>query len=163
MGGPCSGGRCSGSVRCARHAALYSRWIMEKQGWVCIAEYGDTTKPATPEFLDMVKAVNEAGTDMQHWTCGWDDERGRPLYGIWAPRVAAAILGVVMGKDHGVQFARMSVAQLKNALVAATIDQDFVQAVDAAYRLGGRSAARDVVLEHVPKLADYGNVQRRRR
>lgn len=67
MATSCIGGQCQPSIerpsiRCTMHAAISARETMEKQGWVCINEYGnDTAKAVDAAFLDAVGAVQKPG------------------------------------------------------------------------------------------------------
>lgn len=149
--GICVGGQCSPrlpnglhNIHCARHGARYARAVMEKQGWVCIQEYGGP-EPTSGEFLDMVRAVHDAGVDLQRWMAGWDETRGTPSFGIWAPKVAAAILGTMAGT--------LDQRGLTEALRASKLDPAFANAVDAAWRLGGKDAAKELILGELPHLA----------
>lgn len=150
--GNCVGGTCfpqkvdrgHPSIRCPRHAALWNKEHMEAQGWVCISEWGDTPKPATSEWLDMVRAVHAAGADMQQGAVDWDDQKRTARLGVWAPRVVAAVLGTMAGKT--------SVQELTGALRASKLNQEFGMAVDAAYKLGGREAAHAVILDNMSTI-----------
>lgn len=128
---------------------------MEKRGWVLLTEYfTDKGEPVTAEFFDMAKAVNLAGVDMQRWLAGWDHQRGTPVYGIWAPRVAAAILGTCSG--------RLSAESLARVLRQGKMDADFAGAIDAAWRLGGKAAVDDVLRDVLPALVPEINASVRK-
>lgn len=119
---------------------------MEKQGWVCINEYGSEAATAVDAaFFDTVAAVQLAGVTLQRWMAGWDAKKEVPIYGIWAPRPVAAIIAVCEGK-----LKRNELAQI---LKEAKINAPFVQALDAAWRLGGREAAAVVIVDALPHIA----------
>jgi hypothetical protein len=149
----CHGGSCDHTVRCARHAAEHAKAVMEERGWVLLHEYGGAEN-LDPHFLGMVRAVQRAGTELQRWMAGWDAERGVPKVGIWAPRVAACILGLMADK--------LSEDDLTSALIAAKVDHDFAQAVDAAYRMGGNEAAAEVLRDRLPTLTFRSHPPRKR-
>lgn len=119
---------------------------MEDRGWVCVHDYGtDAAEAVDGAFLDVVKAVHEAGVDMQRWLTGWDDKRGTPRMGIWAPRIPAAVIATLTGK--------VDVQRLTEILHMSKSDPEFIHAVDAAWRLGGREAAMELFLTQYPRIA----------
>lgn len=147
----CSGGICHPSVenasrRCTMHAAIAAKTSMEKQGWVCINEYGgEAAQAVDANFLDIVAAVQLAGVTLQRWMAGWDAKKEVPIYGIWAPRPVAAILAVCEGK--------VKRNELVQVLKEAKINTQFVQALDAAWRLGGREATVAIIADTLPHIA----------
>lgn len=146
IGGECHPSVAAASVRCQMHAAISAKETMEKQGWVCINEYGhDTAQAVDSAWLDQVQAVHMAGVTLQKWMAGWDATKQVPLYGIWAPRPVAAILAVCQGKIK-----RDALAQV---LKESKINAPFVQALDAAWRLGGHDAALEIIKDQLPQIA----------
>lgn len=147
----CVGGECRPStehpsIRCTMHAALSAKATMEKQGWVCINEYGSETATAVDAaFFDTVAAVQLAGVTLQRWMAGWDAKKEVPIYGIWAPRPVAAIIAVCEGK--------LKRNELAQVLKEAKINTPFVQALDAAWRLGGREAVVMIITDQLPHIA----------
>lgn len=154
---PCVGGQCSGGgvIMCGRHGSERAVQVMTDRGWVLIDEYGDSSKELEPHFLSMVHAVQLAGVELERWFAGWDHPKQVPKYGVWAPRVVAAILGLLAK--------RLAVPQLVQALKAAKIDPQFAAAVDAAWRFGGAAASDAMVVERLPQLAEQINAAARKR
>ncbi len=143
----CAAGQCQGrAIRCGKHGAIWAKETMEKQGWVCINEYGlDVAVAVDNTFIRTLEAVQLAGVEMQRWVTGWDHKRGSPMFGVWAPKAVAAILGAVAGK--------LDAKSLAVAFKKAKLNPEFAAAVDAAWRLGGSQAAVDIISAELPTIA----------
>lgn len=119
---------------------------METRGWVCVNEYGtEAAKDIDLTFIHTLEAVQLAGVELQRWMAGWDDKRGVPLFGIWAPKAVAAILGTIGGK--------VNAKVLSQAFKAAKLNPGFAEAVDAAWRLGGVDSALAIISSELPHIA----------
>lgn len=146
----CIGGQCHGGTRCAMHASLWAKEAMELRGWVCVTEYGaEASRMVDLEFIKTLEAIKMAGVDMQRWMAGWDQKRGEPIYGVWAPKPVAAILGCMAGRGDA--------KALAEALQHAKVSRDFAAAIDAAWRMGGTESALEIIRAELPHLADKIN------
>lgn len=145
MLGQCYPNAMQAQVRCGKHAALYEVRAMEDRGWVPVATYADgINRRLDDHFMDMVRGVQMASLDMQRGLVGWDDDTNLPQFGIWAPRVVAVTLSLCGDI--------LSAEDLAEVLRAAKVDQDFIQAVDAGYRMGGNDAAMEMIKARMPRL-----------
>lgn len=130
-----------------RHASLWAKYTMEKRGWVCINEYGaEAAEKVDLSFIRALEAVQLAKIDLQRWMAGWDSKRGTPIMGVWAPKLAAAIIGALSGTTA-------SAASIARAFATAKVSPTFAVAVDAAWRMGGVTAARELIAAELPDLA----------
>lgn len=113
---------------------------------MCVHDYGtEAAEAVDTAFLDIVRAVHDAGVEMQRWMTGWDDRRGVPRMGVWAPRIPAAVMSTLAGK--------VSREKLTEVLHMAKTDREFIDAVDAAWKLGGREAALELFMTQFPRIA----------
>ncbi len=146
VGGTCQPSVHAPSIRCVKHACLWAKTTMEKRGWVCINEYGSEASEAVDRgFISMLSAVQEAKVDLQRWMAGWDEKRGTPIFGVWAPRAVAAIIGATQGK--------VSPEALAKAFIQAKLNPSFAAAVDAAWRMGGVESASQIIAAELPAVA----------
>lgn len=147
MSWDCIGGTCGGPTRCAKHACIHARKVMDDRGWVLMEEYGSSvSKEVDARFCRVLEAVVGAGVELTRWIAGWDTQRGEPMFGIWAPRPVAAIINAMSGRDASAKSMLAAFHQTK-------VNPQFAAAVDAAWRIGGHEAAVQVIAAELPQLA----------